>query len=170
MLVALSAPLADENQQEELAGTLGAEPAAAAHFAAGLLSDPHPLVAAGAAAWLRGAFTTERVRQWRDSLPEVVDTGDIPTVEQADAWAQERTLGLIKRFPITITPDVVCLLATALATKVSWEVPFAWSMPGRSIRARGRVDCGKCSAPPKATPATASSSPIPTERAPWRCI
>jgi hypothetical protein len=124
MLVALCAPLADEHLRQELAVTLGAEPEAAANFAAGLLSDAHPLVAAGAAAWIRSAAMTERMRQWRDSLSDVVDTGDIPSEEQADAWAEERTLGLIKRFPITITPDVICLLATALATKVSWEVPF----------------------------------------------
>jgi hypothetical protein len=125
MLVALCSTLAGEDQLNGLTAILGAEPGAAANFAAGLLSDPHPLVGAGAAAWVQEAVMTERVRQWRESLPQVVDTGDIPTVKQADTWAEERTLGLIKRFPATITPDVVCLLATALATKVSWEVPFA---------------------------------------------
>jgi hypothetical protein len=47
-----------------------------------------------------------------------------PTQEEIDRWTAERTLGLIKRFPIELTAEVVCLLASALATKVSWEVPF----------------------------------------------
>src|SRR5204862_3022703 len=41
-----------------------------------------------------------------------------------DRWAADRTLGLIKRFPIVLTPEDWCVLATALATRVSWEVPF----------------------------------------------
>jgi hypothetical protein len=64
------------------------------------------------------------MEQWRDGLPPGVTTGDIPTQEAIDAWANERTLGLIERFPIQIDPDLVCLLATILATKVSWDVPF----------------------------------------------
>ena len=32
--------------------------------------------------------------------------------------------GAHRRFPIQMDPDLVCLLATALATKVSWDVPF----------------------------------------------
>jgi hypothetical protein len=125
VLVALCSALAGQGEREKFDGILGAEPSAAANFAAGLLADPHPLVAAGAAVWVREAAMTDRVQQWRESVSGVVDSGDVPTVEQADAWADERTLGLIRRFPVTITPDVVCLLATALATKVSWEVPFA---------------------------------------------
>jgi hypothetical protein len=65
-----------------------------------------------------------RVRGWRDRLPAQVDTGDIPAQEKLDRWASERTFGLIERFPLSVTPEVVCLLASALATKVSWEVPF----------------------------------------------
>jgi hypothetical protein len=64
------------------------------------------------------------MERWRDGLPPGVTTGDIPTQEAIDAWANERTLGLIDRFPIQMDPDLVCLLATALATKISWDVPF----------------------------------------------
>jgi len=125
LLVALCAPLAaDEQAERELAEVLGAAPAQAALFAARLLAEPHPLVAAGAGVWLRPGLETERFKGWLSGLPGVVDTGDIPSPDEADRWAARRTLGLITRFPVALTPEVFCLLATALATKVSWEVPF----------------------------------------------
>jgi hypothetical protein len=124
IVVALCTPLADGDARSELADALGTDPEAAASFALTLLADPHPLVPAGAGLWIRPAVETTRIKQWRGKLAEVVDTGDIPTQEKIDAWARERTLGMIERFPITLTPDDVCLLASALATRVSWEVPF----------------------------------------------
>src|SRR5712692_8561165 len=66
MVVALCATLArDEQDRRELAGVLGADPVSAAMFAAGLLADPHPLVAAGAGVWVRPAGETARIKQWR---------------------------------------------------------------------------------------------------------
>ncbi len=125
MLLALCSSVVEHQQPEELADILGGGPGAAATFAAGLLADPHPLVATGAGFWLRPTRGTDGIRRWWDSLGAVVDTGAIPTPEDADTWAADRTFGLITRFPISITLDVLCLLASALATKVSWEVPFA---------------------------------------------
>jgi hypothetical protein len=79
MVVALCAPVAgDQQARAELAEVLGADPVPVAAFAAGLLADPHPLVAAGAGGWVRPAYETPRVRQWRAGLPAVADTGDIP--------------------------------------------------------------------------------------------
>jgi hypothetical protein len=124
MLVALCAPLADDEGRVELAEVLGADPLEAAKFAAELLAQPHPLVAAAAGLWIAPAVSSPAMERWRAGLPDVVTTGDIPTQEALDAWATTRTLGLIEHFPFEATPDLVCLLATALATKVSWEVPF----------------------------------------------
>jgi hypothetical protein len=124
LLVALCAPLAENADRAEISEALGADPMEAARFAAGLLTEPHPLVGAAAAMWMAPAVTTPVLEQWRDGLPPGATTGDIPTREALDAWVKAHTLGLIDRFPIEVTPDIVCLLATALATKVSWEVPF----------------------------------------------
>jgi hypothetical protein len=124
MVVALCATLAGDEERDAWADILGADPLDAASFAAGLLAEPHPLVGAGAGLWVRSAYATDRFHQWRDELPPVIDSGDIPTQEQADAWARQRTLGLIKAFPLRITGEVVLLLASALASKVSWDVPF----------------------------------------------
>lgn len=126
MVVAMCGGLgaSDAAARSELARVLGADPLAAAEFAATLLAQPHPLVSAGAGLWVRARFDTARVRLWRAGLPEQVDTGDIPAQEDLDRWATERTMGLVRRFPLAVTDDVTCALASALATKVSWEVPF----------------------------------------------
>jgi hypothetical protein len=43
LLVALCAPLAENADRSEIAEALGADPMEAARFAAGLLTEPHPL-------------------------------------------------------------------------------------------------------------------------------
>ncbi|MGH7705057.1 MAG: hypothetical protein ACRENY_04240 [Candidatus Dormibacteria bacterium] len=126
MVVAMCGGLGatDAVARSDLAGVLGADPMAAADFAATLLARPHPLVAAAAGLWVRARFDTAGVRQWSARLPEQVDTGDIPSQEELDRWATDRTLGLIRQFPLAVTDEVTCAIASALATKVSWKVPF----------------------------------------------
>jgi hypothetical protein len=113
LLAALCAPVGDE----ELAAALGADLDTAYRWAAALLDQPHEAVLSAAGLWTRGL-------DWPAALPATVETGDLPDQAWLDAWADRHTLGLIKRFPIKIDPEVVLLLATALATKVSWEAPF----------------------------------------------
>ena len=48
----------------------------------------------------------------------------MPTQEEADAWARRATLGLIRAFPLQIDERMRIVLASALATRVSWDVPF----------------------------------------------
>jgi hypothetical protein len=78
LVVALCAPLAQDETLDELREILGVEPDAAAEFAASLLSDPHPLVSAGAGAWVRLGIATNRIAHRQDALPSVVATGGIP--------------------------------------------------------------------------------------------
>jgi hypothetical protein len=126
MVLALSGRLTDTDSvgRGQLGEVLGCDPVDAAALAGSLLAGRHPLVAAGAGLWVRAGLETATLRRWRAGLPEQVDNGDIPSQEELDHWAWERTLGLIERFPLHLTPDVVCVLASALATKVSWDVPF----------------------------------------------
>lgn len=124
LLLALAAPAARGSDRAALEDVLGVDAEVAAATAAELLADPHPLVLAAAAVWHRPEFETDALTGWLGALPEEVETGRIPTQAGADEWAREHTLELIERFPIEITRDVVLLLASALATKVSWLVPF----------------------------------------------
>lgn len=126
MVLAACGGLADTDPvaRSDLGEVLGCDPLDAAAFTDTLLREPHPLVATGLGLWVRAHLETARVSKWRAGLPERVDTGDIPSPLMLDWWASQRTLGLIKRLPLEVGPDVVCVLASALATKVSWEVPF----------------------------------------------
>lgn len=123
LVLALAAPAARGPLREELAEVLGASPEEARDAAAALLTKPHPAVASAAAVW-RHPDVVDALQSWLAELPAAVEVGGIPSQGDADRWAAEHTLGLIERFPLEITPDVVLVLASALATSVDWEAPF----------------------------------------------
>ena len=124
LLLALAAPAATGRARDELVEVLGMGADDAGALAAALLADPHPAVASAAATWLRGQ-PTDALRAWLDGLPPQVEVGSMPTQAQADAWASEHTSGLIDAFPLTLTRDTVLVLASALATRVSWQLAFS---------------------------------------------
>jgi hypothetical protein len=124
LLLALAGPASTGGDREALTDVLGCDIGAAAAAAADLLADPHPLVAAAAAAWTAAGFGgTAEFRRWLAELPAAVSTGQLPGQPALDAWAREHTFGLIDTFPLDAARAVL-ILATALATKVSWEMPF----------------------------------------------
>ncbi|MEV0714641.1 hypothetical protein [Asanoa sp. NPDC050611] len=123
LLAALCAPAASGAAAADLETALGVDLSSATEIAKALLDDPHPAVLSAAALWLR-AQPGPAVADWIDALPTSVETGPLPSQPEADAWADEHTLGLIRKFPLTIEPETLLVLATALATKVSWVQPF----------------------------------------------
>jgi hypothetical protein len=104
-----------------LGEVLGCDAGTAARLAAELLARPHPQAAAAAAVW--ASPLPDHLRAWQASLPPAVQAGPVPTREQADAWAREHTFGLIDRFPLDLAGANLAL-ATALASRVSWQQPF----------------------------------------------
>jgi hypothetical protein len=120
LLLALCAPASTGAVRDELCEVLGVDADTAAATAAEMLGTSHPLVLAAAAAWTRPGTTVNALA----GLPPEVETGDLPSQEQLDDWARRHTLGLIEQFPLEVRPETVLILATALATKVSWETPF----------------------------------------------
>jgi hypothetical protein len=125
LLLALAGPASTGADRATLEDVLGCDADAAARAAAGLLGNPHPAVASAAAVWTAGGqpLSAEFAR-WQEGLPPEVARGAVPDQAGADAWTREHTFGLIDRFPVRITPAVHLVLATALATKVSWQTPF----------------------------------------------
>jgi hypothetical protein len=91
---------------------------------AALLDHPHPLVGSAAAVWNRPMGDLAALAGWLSGLPESVQTGDLPDQGALDAWASAHTLGLIERFPLEVTAETVMMLASALATRISWDYPF----------------------------------------------
>lgn len=122
LVLALAASVATGERRAALEEVLGVDAEQAAAAAAELLARPHPAVDSAAACWwaVEGG---PRLRAWRDALPPQLATGPIPTQAEADAWVREHSLGLIETFPIDLA-DVVLLLASVLATKVTWLEPF----------------------------------------------
>lgn len=126
LLLALAGPATSGADREALTDVLGCDVDTAARIAAALLEHPHPLVASAAGVWTRrGSPFGPQFRAWQAGLPGPVETGDLPGQAELDAWAREHTLGLIDRFPVNVDdPAIYLVLATALATRVSWETPF----------------------------------------------
>jgi hypothetical protein len=126
LLLALAGPASTGEDREALADVIGCDIEVAARAAADLLASPHPLVASAAAVWTAARSPVgEKFERWRAGLPNQVTTGPLPDQAGLDNWAREHTFGLIDSFPITRTPDEYLVLASALATKVSWQVPFS---------------------------------------------
>ena len=119
LLAALCAPVAaGTDAADELSAALGADPETARGWAAALLDSPHDAVPVG------GGPVDPRRPMARAAAGRRRDRRPARPGVAGHAWADRHTLGLIKRFPVSVGPDVVLLLATALATKVSWHVPF----------------------------------------------
>ncbi len=83
LVLALAGSAARGGEAEQLGDVLGLPVGEAADAARALLDDPHPGVAAAAAAWAApGGADAER---WLDGLPAAVARGPVPS--RADAWA-----------------------------------------------------------------------------------
>ena len=123
LLLALTAPIASGRDREELERVLGSDVETARRVADDLLADPHPELALAFAAWHRGNVGAE-LEAWREALPPSAMSGPMPTQAEADAWASEHTKGQLQSMPVVIGDDSRLLLATAVATEVSWNYPF----------------------------------------------
>lgn len=125
LLLALAGPVCAGDDLRQLTQVLGVDADAAAGLAAELLSHPHPVIHAGSAMWGGSRSAAgPRIASWLAGLPPQVDTGPVPAQADLDAWARRHTAGLIDRFPVEGGAAVTWLLATALATRVSWQRPF----------------------------------------------
>jgi hypothetical protein len=132
LLLALSAPASTGTDRDTLTEVLGCDADTAARAAADLLGSPHPAVAGAAAFWTSsGTELGPRIQRWLAGLPPQVTIGELPGQAGLDRWVREHTFGLIDRFPIQ-DDSIDLVLASALATKVSWTVPFELA-PGTSL-------------------------------------
>jgi hypothetical protein len=125
LLLALAGSGARNADRAALEAVLGVDVEVAARYARALLEQPHPAVSAALACWHRADVTTPALETWLGSLPATTERGALPDQAAADAWAERVSQGLIPTFPIQLSPDLVMLLASALATRISWSQPFA---------------------------------------------
>ncbi|MCY1145268.1 hypothetical protein OWR29_45330 [Actinoplanes sp. Pm04-4] len=117
---------------EELAAVLGMELAEAAAAAKALLQDPHPLVPGAAAVWHQPGRATDALLEWGATLPATTATGPLPAPAELNEWARVNTLDLIDKFLVPASPGTLLVMASALATRISWAIPFGVA-PARAL-------------------------------------
>ena len=123
LLVALGAPAMAGSERDAASEALGMEPDDAAREAAALLAEAPPAIHAAVAVWWRAERATAALDSWVSGLPAQVETGDMPAQAQADEWADRHTDHLIGSMPLRLTEDSTLVLASAVATRVSWRSP-----------------------------------------------
>lgn len=123
-MLAACATAASGDVRDQLEEVLGCSAAEAATFLGAFLQNPPPALRTAVALWVRATDRTSALVEWSASLPREVERGPIPSQAVADAWAERTTSGLIRRFPLEITGLTRVILASALATKVTWQRPF----------------------------------------------
>lgn len=123
VLLAACLVAAEGDDRAVLEQAVGCSPAEAGVFLHAFLEEPPPALHAAIALWFRSAVRMTDLDGWLRLLPSKVEAGQIPTPSEADAWADRHTLGLIKSFPGDLS-ELEIVLASAVATRVSWEHPF----------------------------------------------
>jgi hypothetical protein len=124
LLLAACAVGATGEDLRALEDTIGCSADDALAMVSAFMARPPAAVKTAIACWVSVADATKTVSAWLRRLPDEVESGYMPTAAEADAWADRNTLGLIKDFPVAIDPSTRIVLASALATRVSWRAPF----------------------------------------------
>ncbi len=122
-LLALLASAGDETARAELAAAIGRPAETALRDALELINV---LRAGESTTAALGLWTREYIplhQEWVSQLPSGV-VGTLTDQEALDQWASQETDGLIKKFPLKLTPATAMVLASALAAKVKWRKPF----------------------------------------------
>ncbi|MER6536761.1 serpin family protein [Streptomyces sp900105755] len=127
-LLAFLADGADGRARGELADALGLPADEAAGVARELLGGMAGMRGLHTAVGVWTRRTLELREAWAAALPagtRGVLTGDAATDRAAlDAWAADRTGGLVERMPVGLDEDPELVLAGALAMRTRWLAPF----------------------------------------------
>ncbi|MFD5142149.1 serpin family protein [Streptomyces sp. NPDC058401] len=127
-LLALLADGAAGPARSELEEALGISAGTAAGAARELLASLDGVrgLRAATGLWTRRDLPLEAA--WSDRLPAGTRgtlTGDEDTDRKAlDAWAADRTGGLVEKMPVPVTDGTLFVLASALALRLRWIQPF----------------------------------------------
>ena len=130
-LLALLASAADELAAAELSTALGRSANSAQLDAMGLIDILHSGQSTNAALGIWTRTDIPLYADWASALPAGV-AGTLTDQAALDQWAAEQTGGLIDTFPLDLKPDTAMMLASALAARVKWRIPFDSHGRGRN--------------------------------------
>ena len=111
LLLAHLAPVASGTHRAALGEAIGTSCDEAAAVAGELLSAPHPTLATALGAWSRVELET--------TLAVALEA--MPDQAGLNRWASEHTRGLIKTFPVAVSPETLLVFATALVLEPRWS-------------------------------------------------
>lgn len=114
---------AEDPERARLEEVVGCSREEAREFLEAFFAHVPEAVKAALALWVRPEAITEQFERWAALLPSAIEVGAMPTQAEADAWAGRHTLGLIQDFPLALA-EMLIVLASAIATRVSWQEPF----------------------------------------------
>jgi hypothetical protein len=114
---------AEDPERDRLEEAVGCSRDEAEELLEAFLSNMPEAVKAALALWVRPERISEAFKQWAAKLPAGVEIGAIPTPAEANEWADRNTLGLIRTFPLEAA-EMLVVLASAVATRVSWQESF----------------------------------------------
>jgi len=80
---------------------------------AAMLDEPHPTVAAALGAWLAPDVTIAEALSIR--------LEPLPSQDTLDQWASDKTRGLLGAFPVSLEPETMLVLASALVLTLRWS-------------------------------------------------
>ncbi|WP_026341122.1 serpin family protein [Actinomadura atramentaria] len=128
-LLALLAEGAAGDARAELARALGRPADGAAEGAREILSilDGPGAARAAIGVWRRRGLALHDA--WRALVPDGA-LGELTSRSALDAWAADRTDGLIPAMPVDLHDDTPLVAATALAVRTTWLRPFADGIEG----------------------------------------
>lgn len=123
-LVALDKERLSEDEQRALEEVLEVDLETALERFRLLFALPPESAKIALGAWME-EDELRRLRDWAAIVaPYTGLRAGIPTKKELDAWTDESTMGLIKSFPARPSSSTKMILASALATKISWTHPF----------------------------------------------
>jgi hypothetical protein len=124
LLLATLAPVVQAT--DEFRDTLGLATEEAAAGCRRLIEAPHPTIAAALGAWLAKGVTLN------EALP--VALNELPNQDGLNAWAHEKTCGLVDAFPVKVEPETMLVLASALVLTPRWRNGVYFDDEARMLR------------------------------------
>jgi serine protease inhibitor len=127
-LLAILADAAAGPARDELAAAVGVDPSVGTTAGLDVLSwlDDTDGLSGALGVWHRDELPIRP--EWEARMPSGVTekfSGDTVEDQRAlDAWARDRTDGLIQRMPVTIDEKTLLLLASALTLQTTWQQKF----------------------------------------------
>jgi hypothetical protein len=119
-------PEMGHEQRQTLEELLGMKLEQAFDVANELLTNAPEIITAASRLWF-DAGNPDLKHEWAWELRDRSATSTVealPAQAEIDAWVKKLSNGLIERFPVSVKPDTLLILANVIATELKWDIPY----------------------------------------------